>query len=102
MIAIERLSDCIKEEIRDAEKYARYALDYKIEDKALADTYYGLSNEELQHMDKLHSQVERLIIDYKTKKGDIPEGMKAIYEYLHKEWIENVKEVKILLSMYKG
>ena len=53
-------------------------------------------------MDMLHTQVARIINDYRSKKGEPPEAMQAIYDYLHEEQIEHVKEVKILLSMYKG
>ena len=92
----------IKEEICDAEKYANCALQWKEEDKALADTFYSLATEELKHMEALHQQVTRLITDYKAKKGEPPEGMKAIYDYIHEEQIEAVQEVKVLLAMYKG
>ena len=102
MIEIQNLSKQIKEEICDAEKYAKEALMNKDTDRALAETYYTLANQELQHMDMLHAQVVRLINDYKAKKGDAPADMQARYDYVHEEQIENVKEVKILLAMYKG
>ena len=102
MLVIQKLTKMIKEEIGDAEKYANCALKYKEEDKALADTFYTLANEELQHMDRLHTQVTRIINEYKAKKGDPPALMQAVYDYLHEEQIEKVKEVKILLTMYKG
>ena len=102
MLIIKKLSKMIKEEICDAEKYANCALKYKEEDKTLAETFYTLANNELQHMDLLHTQVTRLIAEYKTKKGEPPKEMQALYDYLHEEQIENVKEVKLLLAMYKG
>lgn len=102
MIAIKNLSKQIKEEICDAEKYAKEALMNKDTDKSLADTYYTLATQELQHMDMLHQQVVRLINDYRSKKGEPPADMQARYDYIHEEQIESVKEVKILLSMYKG
>lgn len=92
----------IKEEICDAEKYANCALKYKDEDKTLAETFYTLATNELQHMDLLHTQVVRLINDYKAKKGEPPAQMQALYDYIHEEQMDNVKEVKVLLAMYKG
>ena len=53
-------------------------------------------------MNSLHDQVTRIIAAYRTDKGDPPEGMQAIYDYIHQEQIDNVKEVKILLDMYKS
>ena len=102
MLIIQKLSNMIKEEIKDAEKYANCALKYKEEDKALSETFYTLASEELQHMDRIHVQVIRIINEYKAKNGDPPALMQAVYDYLHGEWVENVKEVKILLGMYKG
>ena len=102
MLIIKNLSKMIKEEICDAEKYANCALKYKDEDKTLAETFYSLANNELQHMDTLHTQVTRLINEYKNKKGEPPKEMQAVYDYVHEEQIENVKEVRLLLAMYKG
>lgn len=102
MLIIKSLSKMIKEEICDAEKYANLALKYKEDDKTLAETFYTLATNELQHMDMLHTQVTRLISDYRSKKGEPPKEMLALYDYIHEEEIENVREVKVLLSMYKG
>ena len=102
MLIIKKLSKMIKEEICDAEKYANCALKYKDEDKTLAETFYTLATNELQHMDLLHTQVVRLINDYKAKKGEPPAAMQALYDYVHEEQMDNVKEVKVLLAMYKG
>lgn len=102
MLIIKKLSRMIKEEIGDAEKYANCALKYKDDDKNLADVFYTLATQELQHMDMLHQQVVRLINDYRTKKGEPPAAMQALYDYVHEEQIEQVKEVRVLLSMYKG
>ena len=102
MLIIKKLSKMIKEEIGDAEKYARCALNHKDTDKALADTFYNLACEELKHMEMLHEQVTRIIASYKKEKGDPPEVMKALYDYIHEEQIEDVQEVKVLLAMYKG
>ena len=101
MLIIKNLSKMIKEEIGDAEKYARCALNHKSDDKSLADTFYTLSNEELKHMEMLHNQVVRIIDAYRKEKGDPPAAMMAVYDYVHEEQIEAVKEVKLLLAMYK-
>ena len=33
---------------------------------------------------------------YKKEKGEPPAGMQAIYDFLHKKFIEEAKEVKIM------
>lgn len=102
MKIIEKLSDMIMEEISDAEKYANCALKHKEDDKSLADTFYNLSLQEIQHMEMLHNQVVRIINSYRATAGDPPAAMLAVYDYLHNKQIERVKEVKILQGMYKG
>lgn len=102
MLIIKKLSRLIKDEICAAEKYARCALEYKNDDKILADAFYTLADERLKHMSLLHDQVTRIIAAYRKEKGDPPAAMQALYDYVHEEEIENVKEIKILLDMYKS
>ena len=102
MVEIKRLSKKIKSEIHDAEEYARDALSCKESDKATGDLYYELAEEELGHMEKLHNRVVKMINTYKAEKGNPPPDMQARYDYVHEEMIDAVKEVKILLAMYKG
>ena len=102
MLKIKKISDRIKEELCDAKWYAEEALKSKEDDKVLAETFYTLATEELKHMELLHAQVVRLINEYKAQKGDPPADMQARYDYIHEEEIEKVKEVKILLAIYKG
>lgn len=103
MIEIKRLCKKIKGEIHDAEEYARDALMVRDTDKMLGDEYYRLANEELKHMESLHNQVVRLINKYRMETGkEPPADMQAKYDYIHEEQIEMIRDVKILLSMYKG
>lgn len=101
MKVIQCLSDQIAEEIEDAEKYAKCALTYKNEYPQLSETYYRIANEEITHMTLLHSQVVTMIEDYKKLKGEIPEGMKTLYDILHRKHIEHLAAVKALLALYK-
>ena len=102
MKIIAKLSEMIEEELTDAEKYARCALNYKEDRKALADTFYDLANGEMEHMNKLHTQVVGIIEEYRKTNGEPPENMKMLYDYLHKQHIKKASEVKIMLAMYKG
>jgi len=42
-----------------------------------------------------------MIDDYKKLKGEIPEGMKTLYDILHRKHIEHLAAVKALLALYK-
>lgn len=101
MELIEKLSDMIEDELHDAEKYAMCALKYKTEYPELADTFIGLSGEEMRHKNMLHDQVVRCIEKYKEKNGEPPKEMLAVYDYLHKKQIEHSAEVKTYQDMYR-
>jgi len=101
MKIIEKLCDYIDEEICDAKKYAKMALEVKDEYPQLAETFSRLSQEEMGHMQSLHNEVEKIIIDYRNKNGEPPVEMKAVYDYLHQRSIDKAKEVKIYQAMYR-
>ena len=102
MKIIEKLSEYIDEEIGDAMKYAKCALNYKDENPALADMFIRLSEEEMKHMMILHDQVVTIINEYKRKNGEPPETMKVVYDILHRKHIDKAAEAKAAISMYKG
>lgn len=100
MKIIEDLCDYIDDEICDAEKYIKHALDAHEDYPEVAELFNMLSAEEIKHMQLLHGQVVKLIDAYRKLKGEPPEDMLAIYDYLHRKSIEKVKQVKILQQMY--
>ena len=101
MKIIEKLSDMIEEELADAEKYARCALNHKEDRPDLANTFYQLSTEEMRHMSMLHDQVTKLIADYRREHGEPPPEMLTLYNYLHERHIAKATEVKAMQAMYK-
>ena len=100
MEIIKCLSGMIEDEIADAEKYARKALECKTTYRRTADLFFQLSTEEYKHMNMLHSEVAQLIEDYRRTNGEPPANMLAVYEYLHPRQIERAAEVKALQNMY--
>ena len=101
MKIIEKLSDMIEEELNDAEKYIRCALENKESYPAVAEVFATLSGEEIKHMQMLHNQVAALIEEHKKKNGNPPEKMMALYEYLHKKHISHTADIKVMQSAYK-
>ena len=100
MKIIKKLSEHIEEELEDSEHYVLCALEYKEKYPEVANTFYMLSLEELKHMQLLHEQVVKLINDYKQQTGDPPAAMQAIYDFLHRKYIEQTKEIKIMQDLY--
>lgn len=100
MKIIKKLSEMIEDEIDGAHCYAKKSLMYKDERPAIGKMFYQLANDELGHVDTLHTAVVGLIKEYREEYGDPPEGMMAVYDYLHEKQIDKVAEVKAMLSKY--
>lgn len=102
MEIISKLSDMIDEELEDAEKYAKCAMKYKTEKPVLADLFYKLSLEEMNHMSMLHQQAVSMIEEYRRTNGEPPEKMLFLYDYLHRKHQEHAIQVKAMQTVYKG
>lgn len=101
MKEIKMLMEHVEDELKDAHTYAELALEYKEADPETAELFYKLSGEEMNHMNALHKAVVRRIEEYRRQKGEPPEAMMAVYEYLHKRDIEKAENVGVLQGMYK-
>lgn len=96
MKIIKDTCDYIDEELHDAEKYIKRALEVKQDYPELAELFNMLSGEEMKHMQMLHNQVVKLIDNYRKTEGEPPASMLAVYDYLHQKFIDHAKEIKIL------
>ena len=102
MKVIEKLSERIEEELKDAECYAKWALKYRDDYPELARVANNLSAQELDHMNSLHSVATQIIDQYRRMNGEPPAEMQAVYDYLHRKQIDKAAEVGVLRSMYKA
>lgn len=101
MKIIEVLSEHIEDELRDAQTYAKLALEYKETEPELSQLFYKLSGEEMTHMDALHKRVVMCIECYRQTHGEPPEGMRALYEFVHKREIAQAEKIEMLQAMYR-
>lgn len=102
MKLIKCLVDFIEDELEGAEGYAKKAMEIKEEYPEIADVLWMMSNEEMKHMQNLHTSVTKLISEYKEEHGDPPAAMEAVYDYLHKKYVNEAKGIKILQDMYRS
>lgn len=101
MKTIKMLSEMIEEELEGAEEYIRHALMLKERDASLAKTFFEISQQEMEHVNKLHTEVARLIEAYRKEHGEPPAAMLAVYDYLHEKHINKANEVKMLQEQYR-
>lgn len=101
MEIIKSISEKIDEELQDAEKYIKCA--YKVDEEypQLADVYYKLSLEEMNHVTMLHEAVVRIIEDYKRTK-EVPPGMQVLYDYLHDRQIKWASKIKVKQEQFNS
>ena len=101
MKEIKLLSNHIEDELEDAETYARLAMEYRESDPEMSALFYKLSNDEMTHMDLLHKSVVNHILDYKREHGEPPAAMQAVYDHLHKRFMDKAMKITTLQSRYK-
>lgn len=101
MKIIELLSEHIEDELEDACTYATLALEYKTTDPETAALFYKLSQEEMTHMEALHKREVSCIDKYKQTKGEPPEGMKALYDFMHRREVAKTEKIINLQNLFK-
>lgn len=101
MRIIMKLSRMIEEEIRDAEKYARCAIENREEHPELARTFLQLAEQEMGHMQMLHNSVVQLIEEQRRTQGEPPPGMMEAYDLIHEWQMDHADEAQALIRRAK-
>lgn len=102
MHLIKRLEELIEDEIQDIETYAELAAQVKADHPGLAQVLYTISTQEDSHQAALHTEVVKIIEEYKRTHGEPPAAMKAVYDFMHKRHIENLAEARRYQDIYKN
>lgn len=100
MMIIKQLSKQIREELHDAEKYAKGAHELRTEYPAISATYAKLAEEELDHASMLHDAVVKQIEKASAEKA-VPPVMRELWAWQHTEMVEEEHEVRMLLDMLR-
>lgn len=103
-LMIKGISKNILCELEVAENYMDYVFEWKDVDKKLADVYYEIANDELDHIDDLHEQVVKIIGESK-KDSDIEKDtldiMTHIWDFQHGIIMERITKLKIKMKLYE-
>ena len=102
MEIIKTLAELIEEELNDADAYIELAMQWDDEQPETAALFAELSTEELGHVDKLHTEVTRLISNYRQKTGEPPKDMMTLYNYLHDKHMAKAMTIKVKQGMFNS
>lgn len=98
MKLIKKLARMVEEEIHDADKYARCAMEYKSERPELSRVFLQLANAELEHAQLLHTAAVSVIDEYRRAEGEPPPGMLEAYDLIHEWQMGHVADVKSMIQ----
>lgn len=99
MHEIRHLAEEIREELDDAEKYAREAVKHAEDDPEGASTYADLSRQELGHANRLYEMAARHIEKAKDAGRHPTEAEQAVWDWVRERMLDRAAHVKTLLSM---
>lgn len=101
MKIIAKMVDFIDDELEGAEDYAKMAIEVKADHPKLAAKLNELANVEMGHMRQLHTEIVRLIEEYRAQEGEPPKEMLAIYNYEHQKQINRAAIIKQLIAEFQ-
>ena len=96
MTTIKDLLEQITEELNDACHYIKWALHTREEESTLSKLLYQLSDEELDHANRLNDMAKKLVAEEEAN-----ESMQMFLDYVREQQIKKIKEIKMCQSIYK-
>ena len=100
MTILKCLSEDIECTLDMAEEDIKKAMMYKDEYPTAAKAFYTKSVMLMDSIKPQHDAVVGLIEGYKKEKGEPPEAMMAVYNYMHERHINKAAAIKALQDMY--
>lgn len=99
-----KIIKCLCEDMENtldvAEDDIKKAIMYKEEYPVAAKAFYTKSMMLMDSIKPQHDAVTALISEYRKEKGEPPEGMMAVYNYMHERHINKAAAIKALQDMY--
>ena len=100
MQVIKCLSESIENTLDAAEDAIKKAIMYKEDFPVASRAFYNKSTILMDSIKPEHDAVVALIEGYNKEKGNPPEAMLAIYNYVHERQINKSVAIKLLQEMY--
>lgn len=97
------IADIVKsmdEELHDAKKRIKAAMEYKLDHPEIAKREYEIAIQELSHAEKDHTSAMELITAHKKAKGDAPDYMQEMWNKEHDHYIEKYAHIKYMIDMF--
>lgn len=90
----------IDEELEGAKEYAEKALYWKYEgNTAKYKSYNEMANDELKHVNLLHTMAVEDVAKLKEKGYNPTERMQAMWDKSHKDYVEQTAFIRQMLTM---
>ena len=100
MKVIKDISENIESTLDLAECNVKKAIMYKIDYPLAAKAFYNKSVVLMESLKQDHEAVIALIENHRKEKGEPPEPMMAIYNYMHERQITQAAAIKNLQDMF--
>lgn len=99
MRKIKKYVDIIEDELESAEEYAENYIEFKADgDQKLADRFYDMANDELNHAITIHELAVK-DIDKISAVFSPPAEMREKWERSHQDYIAKTSRIKSMLGM---
>lgn len=99
MKIIHEMSEQIKDELKGAKEYATLAAKYKAENPTLAQTYFKMAQDELNHATLIHGEAVKAI-EKQRAIAEPPAVMKELWDIEHKYYMNHAATTKAMLDLY--
>lgn len=100
MKVIKDMSEDIEKTLDMAECNIKKAIEYKMDYPLAAQAFYNKSVALMNTIKGQHDAVVTLIEGYRKEKGEPPEPMMAIYNYLHEKQMTQSVGIKYLQELF--
>lgn len=92
--------EVMQKELETAEKYAKKAVEYKAEDKAVAETLDAIAGQKQEAVEKMHTHIERIIKEYNAEHGQPPAPMMMIWKWEHEKIMDQSARIKVIRANF--